>query len=83
MTRTASLLALLLALVAVAAAGCGGSSKSASTTTTTTAPTTTGGSTFKVGLSTDTGGLNDRSFNHLAYVGMRRFRVSCSTRCST
>ncbi len=69
MTRTAPLLAILLALT-LAAAGCGGSSKSA---TTTTAPTTTGGgSTFKVGLSTDTGGLNDRSFNHLAYVGMLR-----------
>jgi basic membrane protein A len=69
MTRIALLLGMLLALTA-AAAGCGGSSKSASTTTT--APTTTGGSTFKVGLSTDTGGLNDRSFNHLAYVGMLR-----------
>src|SRR4029078_395714 len=33
---------------------------------------TTGGSAFKVGLSTDTGGLNDRSFNHLAYVGLKR-----------
>jgi basic membrane protein A len=69
MTRTAPLLATLLALT-LAAAGCGGSSKSAATTT---APTTTaGGSAFKVGLSTDTGGLNDRSFNHLAYVGMLR-----------
>jgi basic membrane protein A len=28
--------------------------------------------TFKVGLSTDIGGLNDRSFNHLAYVGLQR-----------
>jgi len=28
--------------------------------------------TFKVGLVTDIGGLNDRSFNHLAYVGLLR-----------
>jgi basic membrane protein A len=28
--------------------------------------------TFKVGLSTDIGGLNDRGFNHLAYVGLQR-----------
>jgi len=27
--------------------------------------------TLKVGLVTDTGGLNDRSFNHLAYVGLQ------------
>jgi basic membrane protein A len=67
--------ALAAAIVAVAA-GCGSSSKSSSGQTTTTAQTTTaaqgagGGGTFKVGLSTDTGGLNDRSFNHLAYVGL-------------
>src|SRR6516164_6679372 len=28
--------------------------------------------TFKVGLVTDIGGLNDRGFNHLAYVGLLR-----------
>jgi basic membrane protein A and related proteins len=28
--------------------------------------------TLKVGLSTDTNGLNDRGFNHLAYVGLQR-----------
>src|SRR5262249_31675698 len=39
--------------------------------------TTTGGSTssnkptIKVGLVTDTGGLNDKGFNHLAYVGLQ------------
>jgi basic membrane protein A and related proteins len=27
---------------------------------------------IKVGLVTDTGGLNDKSFNHLAYVGLQR-----------
>jgi basic membrane protein A and related proteins len=64
MKTTALPVALILAL-ALAAAGCG-SKKHAATTTT--APPTA----FKVGLSTDTGGLNDRSFNHLAYVGMQR-----------
>ena len=28
--------------------------------------------TLKVGLVTDIGGLNDRSFNHLAYVGLQQ-----------
>lgn len=60
-------LPLLVATLAVAAAGCGSSKKSSSTTTATTAS-----SSFKVGLSTDVGGLNDRSFNHLAYVGLKR-----------
>jgi basic membrane protein A len=74
--RLFSIVVLAAAVVAVAA-GCGASSKSGSGTTTTAPPTTTsqgggGGETFKVGLSTDTGGLNDRSFNHLAYVGLQR-----------
>ncbi len=30
---------------------------------------------FSVGLVTDVGGLNDRSFNHLAYVGLQRARA--------
>jgi len=66
------LLAPLLVL-ALVAAGCG-SSKSSSSTTTTTATTSAsgGGGSFKVGLSTDIGGLNDRSFNHLAYLGLQR-----------
>jgi basic membrane protein A len=59
-------LPLLVAALAVAAAGCGSSKKSSSTTTSTAA------SSFKVGLSTDIGGLNDRGFNHLAYVGLQR-----------
>jgi basic membrane protein A and related proteins len=73
----ALLLAAALVAVALVAAGCGGSSKSSSgSTTTTTAATTTssssGSGTFKVGLNTDTGGLNDRGFNHLAYLGLER-----------
>jgi len=58
---------LLTLALAVLATGCGSKKKAATTTTTTTAA-----SSFKVGLSTDTGGLNDRSFNHLAYVGLQR-----------
>jgi basic membrane protein A len=69
------LLVALLALVLVAA-GCGSSKNSSSSSTTTSATTTSssgsGGGTFKVGLSTDIGGLNDRSFNHLAYLGLQR-----------
>jgi basic membrane protein A len=57
----------LLAIALAVLAGCG-SKKSATATTGTTTTT----SDFKVGLSTDTGGLNDRSFNHLAYVGLQR-----------
>ncbi|HET7128793.1 MAG TPA: BMP family ABC transporter substrate-binding protein [Gaiellaceae bacterium] len=52
--------------LALVASGCG-SKKSSSGSTTTTST-----SSFKVGLSTDTGGLNDKSFNHLAYVGLQR-----------
>ena len=66
MKRVIPFILLTLAL-AVLAAGCGSKKKAATTTTTTTAA-----SSFKVGLSTDTGGLNDRSFNHLAYLGLQR-----------
>jgi basic membrane protein A len=59
----------LLALLALVAAGCGGGGKESETTTG--ATTATGGE-FKVGLITDIGGLNDRGFNHLAYVGLQR-----------
>jgi basic membrane protein A and related proteins len=58
----------LLLLVALAAAACGSSSNNSSKTTTTNASNAN----FKVGLSTDIGGLNDRSFNHLAYVGLQQ-----------
>jgi basic membrane protein A len=55
----------LVTALALVAAGCGSKKSSSGSTTTTQA------SSFKVGLSTDTGGLNDRSFNHLAYVGLQ------------
>jgi basic membrane protein A len=51
-------------------AGCGGGSSSSSTTTAP-AATTSASATIKVGLVTDIGGLNDRSFNHLAFVGLQ------------
>jgi basic membrane protein A len=64
---------LLTVALAVLAAGCGSKKNAAGTTTAASATkTTAAGSSFKVGLSTDTGGLNDRSFNHLAYVGLQR-----------
>ena len=59
----------LLYVVAIGATR-SGSKKSGSTTAS--ASTTTAATAFKVGLSTDTGGLNDRSFNHLAYVGLQK-----------
>jgi basic membrane protein A len=60
-------LALLGVLVLLVAAGCGGSGKKSSANT-----TTSGSSTkkIKIGLVTDIGGLNDRGFNHLSYVGL-------------
>jgi basic membrane protein A len=62
-------LALLGVIVLFFAAGCGGGKKSAANTTTTGGGT---GKKIKVGLVTDIGGLNDRGFNHLSYVGLLR-----------
>jgi basic membrane protein A and related proteins len=56
---------LLLPLLVVLAAGCGGSSKSSKGTTTTSKQ-------VRVGLVTDVNQLNDRGFNHLAYMGLLR-----------
>ena len=58
-------LVLLGAVVLVA--GCGGSGNKSSANT-----TGKSGSNLKVGLVTDVGGLNDRGFNHLSYVGLLR-----------
>jgi basic membrane protein A and related proteins len=73
-------LALLVAALGVLVAGCGSKKQANTTTPSTPTPQSTttsaaggaGGGTFKVGLSTDIGGLNDRSFNHLAFVGLQR-----------
>ncbi len=61
--------ALLVVIVLLVAAGCGGGGKESSANTTTAAA---GGSKLKIGLVTDIGGLNDRGFNHLSYVGLLR-----------
>ena len=61
----------LLALLGLFVAGCGGSSKSSSGTTTSESGGKAGAG-KKVGLVTDIGGLNDRGFNHLSYVGLLR-----------
>jgi basic membrane protein A len=66
MKRSLALLGVVVVLLV--AAGCGGGKKSTATTTT----AATGGSKIKVGLVTDIGGLNDRGFNHLSYVGLKR-----------
>jgi basic membrane protein A and related proteins len=60
----------LLGVGALLVAGCGGSSKSSSSTTTSGANKPGAGK--KIGLVTDIGGLNDRGFNHLSYVGLQR-----------
>jgi basic membrane protein A len=60
----------LLGVVALLVAGCGGSGSSSSSKTNTAAGKP--GSGKKIGLVTDIGGLNDRGFNHLSYVGLQR-----------
>ena len=75
--RLARLSALLVLLLAVG--GCGSDDEPSSSGTTaaetTAAPTTTGGASgngVKIGLVTDIGGLDDRSFNFLANKGLLR-----------
>ena len=67
----------LVAVLVALAAGCGaGRSSGTGATTATPPPTTTGGSdggtAIRVGLVTDVGGLNDRSFNALANLGLKQ-----------
>jgi basic membrane protein A and related proteins len=67
---------LVTLFVVLLAAGCGGSSnKSAGNGGT----TTTSANSTKVGLVTDVGGLNDRGFNHLAYVGVQEAKAKLGT----
>jgi basic membrane protein A and related proteins len=70
-----ALLALVVALLALA--GCGGDDDEAggtngATDTETTAATTDEGEPLRIGLVTDIGGLDDRSFNFLANQGLER-----------
>ncbi|HEV2591671.1 MAG TPA: BMP family ABC transporter substrate-binding protein [Gaiellaceae bacterium] len=64
-------LILAAATLAALAAGCG-SRKGPSSPPPTVSNTSLTPASFKVGLSTDIGGLNDRGFNHLAYLGLLR-----------
>jgi basic membrane protein A len=68
MNRSLALLG-ILATVALVAAGCGGGGEKKSKQG---GGTTTAEGGIKVGLVTDVGGLNDRGFNHLAYVGVQQ-----------
>jgi basic membrane protein A len=67
MKRSLASLSVIVLLVAAGCGGGGGSSESSNTTTQAQA-----GGNVKVGLVTDVGGLNDRGFNHLSYVGLQR-----------
>jgi len=61
------------AALALGVAACGSSNdKTSSSTSSTSSSAPAKGKPIKVGLVTDIGGLNDRSFNHLAYVGLQR-----------
>ena len=60
----------LLAFVVLVVAGCGGGGDESSSGTTTSGGGA--GDDVKIGLVTDIGGLNDRGFNHLSYVGLQR-----------
>jgi basic membrane protein A len=69
MNRSLALLG-SLAIVLLVSAGCGGGGEKKSSNEG--ATTTTASSGPKVGLVTDVGGLNDRGFNHLAYLGVQQ-----------
>jgi basic membrane protein A and related proteins len=66
MNRSLAVVGVVILLVA---AGCGGGGKKSSNATTTSGQ---GGKSLKIGLVTDIGGLNDRGFNHLSFVGLQR-----------
>jgi basic membrane protein A and related proteins len=74
--RRLALWMLVIAALAAVAAGCGGDDDEEAGTTqapTTTAETDEGsGSSLRIGLVTDIGGLDDRSFNFLANQGLER-----------
>src|SRR4051812_37204385 len=59
----------LLAFVVLLVAGCGGGGGNKNSSGTTSGSGS--GSGKKIGLVTDVGGLNDRGFNHLSYVGLQ------------
>jgi basic membrane protein A len=61
-----------VALLALSATGCGGGGGNGGAQPGTTTEKSAAGSGARVGLVTDIGQLNDRGFNHLAYVGVKR-----------
>ena len=63
MKRSLAFLGVAVLLVA----GCGGGGGKSSSST-----SSESGSKLKIGLVTDIGGLNDRGFNHLSYIGLQR-----------
>jgi basic membrane protein A len=66
------LVVLTLALCGIVASGCGGDDSSSSSSGGSSAQSTPEAKKIKVGLVTDIGGLNDRSFNQLANEGLER-----------
>jgi basic membrane protein A len=70
MPRSVALLVALLLVVAIAGCG-GGGTKSASSTPT--------GKQLRIGLMPDVSGLNDRGFNHLAYLGVKEAKARLNT----
>jgi basic membrane protein A len=73
MNKPLALVAVLL--LALLAAGCGGSSSSNAGGGGTTTTTTASGKSLKVGFVPDVSGINDRGFNHLAFVGTQRAKT--------
>src|SRR5919202_2402461 len=72
MTKFRALALAGCAALARVVAACGSSNDNNSSSSSTSSGTASKGKPIKVGLVTDIGGLNDRSFNHLAYVGLQR-----------
>ena len=63
-------IALTMSVTAFGVAACGSSSKSSSSSSSSSTAAKPAGKKIKVGLVTDIGGLNDRSFNALANKGL-------------
>jgi basic membrane protein A len=66
-------IAAVFGVVALLAAACGSSGSSSSSSTPTSSPTSTGGAAagkFLACMVTDTGGINDKSFNQSSYAGV-------------
>jgi basic membrane protein A len=70
LARALAILALVLAAAFLVA--CGGDDSSSSSSSSSGGTATPAGKKIKVGLVTDIGGLNDRSFNQSAYQGLQR-----------